>query len=285
MAHIEKKAVSYLSYRRFYTNSYYTFQMGLQLGKLIGIDFAIQFLGWALSVKFRTERHFDLTGSLTFILLTYLSRNKRRSTLRQNIQSSCVFFWALRLGAFLFYRILKVGKDSRFDRMRNNPTRLLITWMLQGIWVLITLLPTLYLNQKQVDKPLRKTDYIGWSLWLFGFIFETIADTQKMSFKNNLNNKNTFIETGLWKYSRHPNYFGEMCAWFGLYISSSHMLVGYERFFGVLSPIFVTLLISFLSGIPILERQAMKLFASNPAYQAYRNRTPILIPFLNFPRI
>ncbi|CAF1563058.1 unnamed protein product [Rotaria magnacalcarata] len=259
--------------------------MGLQLGKLIGIDFAIQFLGWALSVKFRTERHFDLTGSLTFILLTYLSRNKRRSTLRQNIQSSCVFFWALRLGAFLFYRILKVGKDSRFDRMRNNPTRLLITWMIQGIWVLITLLPTLYLNQKQVDKPLTKTDYVGWILWLFGFIFETIADKQKMSFKNNLNNKNAFIETGLWKYSRHPNYFGEMCAWFGLYISSSHMLVGYERFFGVLSPIFVTLLISFLSGIPILERQAMKLFASNPAYQAYRKRTPILIPFLNFPRI
>lgn len=97
--------------------------------------------------------------------------------------------------------------------------------------------------------------------------------------------KGKFIDSGLWKYSRHPNYFGEMCAWTGLYISSSHMLVGYERFIGMLSPVFVTLLISFLSGIPILERQAMKTFGNNPAYRAYRNRTPILIPFINFPRI
>ncbi len=97
--------------------------------------------------------------------------------------------------------------------------------------------------------------------------------------------KGKFIDTGLWKYSRHPNYFGEICAWFGLYISSSHMLVGYERFFGILSPVFVTLLLSFLSGIPILERQAMKLFGNNPNYRTYRNQTPVLIPFINFPRI
>ncbi len=94
-----------------------------------------------------------------------------------------------------------------------------------------------------------------------------------------------FIDSGLWKYSRHPNYFGEICAWLGLYISSSHMLVGYEKFCGVLSPVLVTLMLSFLSGIPILERQAMKLLGNNSAYLAYRNRTPVLIPFINFPRI
>ncbi|CAF3932747.1 unnamed protein product, partial [Rotaria sp. Silwood2] len=189
------------------------------------------------------------------------------------------------LGAFLFYRILKAGKDSRFDRMRNSPSKLFTAWMLQGLWVIITLLPTLYLNRKHFDKPLTKIDYIGWSMWLFGFLFEVIADKQKMTFKNNLNNKENFISTGLWKYSRHPNYFGEICSWLGLYISSSHMLVGYEKFIGILSPIFVTCLLSFVSGIPILERQAMKLFGTNPAYHTYRNRTPILIPFINFPRI
>ncbi len=94
-----------------------------------------------------------------------------------------------------------------------------------------------------------------------------------------------FLDTGLWKYSRHPNYFGEICAWIGLYISSSHMLVGYERFIGLLSPVFVTLLLSFVSGIPLLERQAMKSLGSNAAYRAYRNQTPVLIPFFNFPRI
>ncbi|CAF0785349.1 unnamed protein product [Rotaria sp. Silwood1] len=259
--------------------------MGLQFGRLIGVDLAIQFIGWIISVKFRTEKYYDLTGSLTFILLTYLSRNRTHQTLRQKIQSSCVFIWALRLGTFLFYRMLKVGKDSRFDRMRNSPSKLFVVWMMQGLWVILTLLPTLYLNQKQVDKPLTKTDYIGWGLWLFGFLFEVIADQQKMTFKNNSNNKGNFINTGLWKYSRHPNYFGEICSWLGLYISSSHMLVGYEKFIGILSPIFVTCLLSFVSGIPILERKAMKLFGNNPAYNTYRNRTPILIPFINFPRI
>ncbi|CAF3903672.1 unnamed protein product [Rotaria sordida] len=123
------------------------------------------------------------------------------------------------LGIFLFYRILKTGKDSRFDHMRNSPFKLFITWTMQDIWVIMTLLPTFYLNQKQIDKPLIKTDYIGWSIWLFGFIFEIIADKQKMSFKNNPNNKSKFIDIGLWKYSRHPNYFGEISTWLGLYIS------------------------------------------------------------------
>ncbi|CAF1313316.1 unnamed protein product [Rotaria sordida] len=187
------------------------------------------------------------------------------------------------LGIFLFYRILKTGKDSRFDHMRNSPFKLFITWMMQDIWVIMTLLPTFYLNQKQIDKPLIKTDYIGWSIWLFAFIFEIIADKQKMSFKNNPNNKSKFIDIGLWKYSRHPNYFGEISTWLGLYISSSHILVGYERLFGIFSPIFVTLIISFLSGITILEKQAMKIYGNDPTYHIYRKQTPVLIPFINFP--
>ncbi|CAF1178058.1 unnamed protein product [Adineta steineri] len=259
--------------------------MGSQIGRLISVDFAIQFIGWIISAKFRTEKFFDLTGSLTFILLTYLSRNKTPSTLRQNIQCSCIFLWAIRLGTFLFHRILKSGQDSRFDRIRNSPSRLFITWFMQGIWVIITLLPSLYLNQKQTDKPLTKNDYIGWSIWLFGFVLEVVADRQKSTFRNNANNKGKFTNIGLWKYSRHPNYFGEICAWLGLYISSSHMLSKYEKLFGLLSPILVTFLLSFVSGIPILEKQAMRLYGNDPTYRAYRNRTPVLIPFVNFPRI
>ncbi|UJR33438.1 hypothetical protein I4U23_020883 [Adineta vaga] len=259
--------------------------MGSQFGKLLSVDLAIQFLGWIISAKFRTEKFFDLTGSLTFVLLTYLSRNKSGQSLRQKIQCACVYIWALRLGTFLFHRIMKHGKDSRFDRMRNSPSKLLFAWIMQGVWVIITLLPTLYLNEKRVDKALTKTDFIGWGIWLFGFLFEVIADRQKMTFKNDLNNKGKFINTGLWKYSRHPNYFGEICAWFGLYFASSHMLVGKERLFGLLSPVFVTGLLSFLSGIPILEKQAMKAFGNDSNYRTYRKKTPVLIPFINFPRI
>ncbi|CAF0728530.1 unnamed protein product [Adineta ricciae] len=259
--------------------------MGLQLGKLIGVDFAIQFFGWIVSTKLRTEKFYDLTGSLTFILLTYLSRNANGQTLRQKIQSACVMIWALRLGTFLFRRIMKLGKDSRFDRMRNSPLRLFYVWMMQGVWVFITLLPTLYLNQKRVDKSLTKTDFIGWAIWLFGFGFEAIADRQKMAFKSNPSNQGKFVNTGLWKYSRHPNYFGEICAWFGLYIASSHMLVGNERIFGFLSPVFVASLISFLSGIPILEKKAMKTYGNDSDYITYRKKTPVLFPFVNFPAI
>lgn len=151
-----------------------------------------------------------------------------------------------------------------------------------------------------MDKPLTKTDYVGWAVWLFGFVFEAIADRQKMKFKSNPSNKvnsflpfsiltslilfqDRFVDTGLWKYSRHPNYFGEICMWIGLYISSSHMLNGKERWLGLLSPVFTTLLLSFVSGIPLLERRAMKQLGSDSAYLAYRKRTPVLIPFVNFP--
>ncbi|CAF1159591.1 unnamed protein product, partial [Didymodactylos carnosus] len=249
--------------------------MGQQVAKLATVDFSIQFVGWIISTLFHTEKFYDLTGSLTFIALTYLSLNNSRRYLRQNVQSTCVFVWALRLGAYLFYRILQTGKDARFDEIRDSPVKLFGVWMMQGVWVLITLLPTIYVNRQRIDRKITTTDYLGWSIWLFGFLFEIIADGQKYAFKNNPANRDKFIDSGLWSISRHPNYFGEICAWSGLYISSSHMLQGFEHLCA-LSPIFVTLMISFLSGIPPQERSAMKRFGGNPAYRFYRSTTPIL---------
>ena len=146
------------------------------------------------------------------------------------------------------------------------------------------------------DKPLGKQDYLGWALWATGMFFEIVADMQKTSFKNDPKNqvskmfkKNTtfdvsnfwqgkFITTGLWSISRHPNYFGEIMLWFGLYISASSVFKGWQ-YLGVLSPLFVHLLITRLSGIPLLEKAGLKKWGHLKEYQDYLKNTPSLVPF------
>ena len=193
-----------------------------------------------------------------------------------------IFAWACRLGTFLFIRVLKDGHDKRFDKVRDDPARFFVFWsiqasdnyyekcifykilFLQGVWVWVTLLPTLLLNTERRDPVLGNRDYIGYSLWLVGFLFEVVADMQKSIFRANPDNdvrdsmlyqyhlsinivQGKFISSGLWAISRHPNYFGEILLWFGLYISGSSVFRGYQ-YLSVVSPVFVGLLITKLSG-------------------------------------
>ena len=152
---------------------------------------------------------FFFAGSATFIALSYLSQKWSLNTTRQVVQSNMVTSWACRLGLYLFVRILKDGKDKRFDNVRNNPARyferkklctftpVLIHsffrffsfWTIQGVWVFVTLLPTLMLNNSSREKPIGTRDYVGWSIYAIGMIFEVMADYQKTAFKNDPNNK------------------------------------------------------------------------------------------------
>ena len=192
-----------------------------------------------------------------------------------------VMAWACRLGMFLFARVLQDGKDSRFDVIKQVPRRFFTAWTIQGFWVFITLLPTLLLNDNPRDKPLGAQDWIGWSLWAIGMGLEMLADYQKSAFKRLPENQGKFITTGLWSISRHPNYFGEMMLWAGLYITASSVFRGYE-YVSVLSPVFVCLLITKLSGVPMLEKSGLKRWGHLPEYQEYLRSTPVLVPFLNF---
>jgi len=241
---------------------------------------SIQWVGWAISAYFHTEKFFDLTGSATFLLVSHLSYSWGTQTTRGTVQSWLVTAWAVRLGTFLFFRVMKDGGDKRFDKARNDPKVLLVYWTLQGVWVFVTLLPTIMMNNSGVARErLCRRDYIGWAVWGIGFAFELIADYQKSTFRSISANKGKFIQTGVWSISRHPNYFGEILLWFGLYISSSSVFSGWQ-YLAVLSPTAVWLLITKISGIPLLEKAGLAKWGNLPEYQKYLLETPILVPFL-----
>ncbi|KAI3357721.1 hypothetical protein L3Q82_016131, partial [Scortum barcoo] len=256
--------------------------MGSTLVKCAVTDLGIQWAGWAAAAALKTEKFYDLAGSGTFILLAHLSRIwGGAGHLRQKVQTGLVTAWGLRLGTFLFMRILKDGHDRRFNNVRDSPGTFFVYWTIQAVWVFMTLLPTLMLNSERRDVPLGTRDYIGWTVWGLGFATEAIADQQKWLFKRNPDNAGKFIQSGLWAYSRHPNYFGEILQWSGLWLSASSVMQG-SQYLSVVSPLFVWFLLRYVSGIPILEKQAMKKWGSDPTFQNYIKNTPLLWPFPKF---
>ncbi|KAF6029296.1 hypothetical protein EB796_012396 [Bugula neritina] len=150
---------------------------------------------------------------------------------------------ASRLGLFLFTRILADGRDRRFNKIKEDPKRFFVAWFLQGVWVFTNILPTLIQNSKSVDVPIGKKEYLGWSSWFVGFLIQIVADHQKSVFRANPANADKFISTGLWRLSRHPNYFGEILMWFGLYLSAFDTLKGYDHL-AVISPLFSTFILT-----------------------------------------
>jgi len=192
-----------------------------------------------------------------------------------------VIIWATRLGTFLFRRIRKAGKDTRFDEIKPSFIRFLNTWTLQGLWVTFTLAAALAASTATTRKELDVFAAIGFLVWVFGFTFEVTADTQKSRFRADPKNKGKFIHTGLWAWSRHPNYFGEIVLWVGVAIIALPVLRGWQ-WVTLISPVFVALLITRISGVPLLEKQADERWGGQEEYEAYKERTPVLIPRPHF---
>jgi len=187
--------------------------------------------------------------------------------------------WALRLGLFLFVRVFQVGEDKRFHEVKKSFLRFLVWFSMSALWVFLTTANalTLILN----NHPLIDDGYflIGLMIWLIGFAFEVTADEQKKRFRNNPNNKGQFIRTGLWSISRHPNYFGEILIWVGMAIISFPVLSGWQ-YATLMSPLFVTLLLTRVSGINLLEASSDKKWGNMRSYQQYKQRTSVLVPFI-----
>ncbi|KAL7042855.1 hypothetical protein ACKWTF_001313 [Chironomus riparius] len=227
----------------------------------------------------RTEKYYDIVGSITFITTTIInSVFSKHYNMRTALLNTLVIIWTVRLGAFLFIRIHNNnGVDARFTELKQNNWQFLMTWTLQGVWVFMTLLPLLIMAQKENSIKFNVLDYIGISLFIVGFLFETIADYQKFQFRLVPENKDLFINSGLWKYSRHPNYFGEILLW----LSFSLIAFSGSKSYGVfISPVFVALLLIFVSGIPLLEKRADAKFGDNEDYLIYKKNTPVLIPLI-----
>ena len=241
--------------------------------------FLAQWLVFIPSYIFETEHYFDLTGSLTYVSVTLLAILFTVDiSLRDILLALFVWIWAFRLGSFLFIRVKKAGSDGRFDLMKKDFWWFLMTWTIQGLWVFLTLAMALAAITSESKMAIDIFAIIGTLIWIFGFSIEVIADQQKTNFKDDPANKDSFITVGLWSWSRHPNYFGEMVLWIGIAVIAFPVLIGWQLV-ALISPIFVVFLLTRISGITMLESRGYKKWKDDPAYIDYLERTSVLVPF------
>ena len=243
----------------------------------LGLALAVNGAFFAVAAARKTDVVTDLSYSLTFMLLAVVLLFTGAREPVQLVASLLVFVWAVRLGAYLFRRILRMKVDHRFDGMRDEPLRFARFWVLQAITVAVVMLPVSYLLDQEHPRYVGAWAAVGVAVWLAGFVLEAVADAQKSAFKAKDENRGRFISGGLWHYSRHPNYFGEMLVWWGLFFYTVPVLHG-AAFAVVAGPLFITLLLLFVSGIPPLERSAEEKHGDDPAYRDYKRRTSILVP-------
>ncbi|MDJ0643211.1 MAG: DUF1295 domain-containing protein [Erythrobacter sp.] len=247
------------------------------------IALVVNWLAFLPAAAAKSDKFYDTTGAITYLTVTAFACWAAFSTFgsldtRGVVIAGMVAIWCIRLGSFLFRRIHAMGgTDSRFERIKVNPARFLVAWTLQGLWVIFTASAALVAITATERAPIGPFFWFGAAVWVIGFAWEIIADNQKSAFKSDPANKGKFIDVGLWKWSRHPNYFGEITLWTGILIMAIPVLSGWS-WLVVISPIFVTLLLTKVSGINLQNKQAKERWGDDPAYQEYRKKTPALIP-------
>ena len=247
------------------------------------ISFIVHWIVAIPSLITSSEKYFDFTGMIATLLLVATSifallGQGEQVSIRSTIVAIFVSIWTLRLGTFLYIRIVKSGEDKRFREIKKSLPKFLMTWTLSALWVFLTTANAITIIVLNQHANLDLFFIAGFSLWVLGFAFEAVADKQKKSFSEIPENKDKFITLGLWSISRHPNYFGEIVLWTGIAIISLPLLSGWQ-FLTLVSPVFVYLLLTKISGLPFLEEKAEKKWGNDKKYLEYKNNTPILIPY------
>ena len=244
----------------------------------IALSFLIQWIAFIPSYLNRTEKFYDLSGGITYITVTLMAMLLTPDVdARSLLLAGIVIVWAVRLASFLFLRIRAAGEDRRFREIKQSFARFLLTWTLQGLWVSFSLAAALAAITSTLRLDLDLFAWIGAFIWLTGFAIEVAADRQKSAFNARSENKGKFISTGLWSWSRHPNYFGEIVLWIGVAIIALPILRGWQ-WATLISPVFIILLLTRISGIPMLENRANQKWGGEAEYESYKARTSVLIP-------
>ena len=251
------------------------------VGHLLVLIFVIQWIAYIPAFIFKTEKFYDLTGSLTYIaaisFALYSTNTSQSLDLGSLIIGAAIIVWAVRLGSFLFMRVHKDKKDGRFDTIKTSFSQFFMTWTLQGMWVFICSSAALVAIANPTGVPINIVFIIGLALFILGFVVEIIADNQKSAFRSIPENKDVFINEGLWARSRHPNYFGEITLWTGITVMGISTFEG-MNYLALFSPIFSYLLLNYVSGVRMLEYRGHKKWGHLDAYVTYKKSTPKFIP-------
>lgn len=215
-------------------------------------------------------------GTVLVTLYTFFTHNIHNP--RHILLTSLIVFWGIRLGIF-FYSRYKKGADPRFVAWQlewGSATFFLsFLWIFiaQGALLVIMSVPAILVNRSPlIFGQLNWLDYCALVLWCIGFYFESVSDYQLYRFMKNPLNKGNVMDQGLWRYSRHPNYFGEMLMWWSIFLIA---LSSKNGIYAIIAPVTITILLRYITGVPLLEAT----FKDNPEYQAYKNRTNMLIPW------
>ena len=248
--------------------------------RVVILAFLIQWLAYIPAYVFQTEKFYDLTGSLTYLSVTWYalilaSGDFANANISNIVIVLLISLWALRLGSFLFMRIHKDGEDKRFRTIKPSATQFFMTWTLQGLWVSLCSMCALTAISSDSGVVINALFYFGLGLFVLGFSTEIVADNQKSKFRSFSENRDKFITTGLWAKSRHPNYFGEIVLWTGIAVMSFSSLEGWQ-YLTLISPIFTYILLVYVSGVRMLEARADKKWGDDEDYIKYKSETPVL---------
>ena len=251
------------------------------LQQILIITFVVQWVAYVPAYALKTEKFYDLTGGLTylsiFIYCLIATQSIEHVKFSNIIVAGAIMIWAIRLGSFLFMRIARDGKDKRFNLIKTSFSRFFMTWTLQGMWVFICSSSALVAITSPTGVIVNNVFILGFLLFFAGFVIEVIADNQKSKFRSIEENRDSFINEGLWSRSRHPNYFGEIILWLGITVMSISSFSGIN-YLAIFSPIFTYLLLNYISGIRILEARGNEKWGHLDEYDNYKENTPKLIP-------
>ena len=242
----------------------------------LAVSMAVQAIFFAFAAGLKTDKVTDLSYGLTFVLLAAgLIWATGRTDGTAVVLSLMVGAWGVRLAGYLLFRILWMGRDKRFDGIRERPLAFAKFWLLQGVAVWVIMLPVaLWFGAPGGGWGVEKS--VGLLVWLAGLVIETVADVQKFRHKTSAEGRDRWTDVGLWRHARHPNYFGELLCWWGIFVFVAVDL-GAWALLAVAGPLMITVLLLFVSGIPPLEESAQRRWGALPEYQAYRKRTRLLI--------